>query len=192
MARPNRPKIIRWVSIAILLTGLAVLAGVFFLKRDTDDSSPFLIESIPLEANLTISKIHQTATRKGVKEWSLDADSAQFFNARKQLVLKTIAMVFFLENNRRVRLSADKGILATESKDVTVTGNIEVKSEQNRLKTDELHYTYEERLLFGDVPVEIIGQTFNLKADRMSYDLKSNRAVFEGNVRGFFSEDLPE
>lgn len=192
MARPNRAKIIRWVSITILLTGLAVLVGVFFLKRDTDDPSSFLIESIPLEANLTISKIHQTATRKGVKEWSLDADSAQFFNARKQLVLNTIAMVFFMENNRQVHLSADRGTLATESKDVIVTGNIEVISEQNRLKTDELHYTYEERLLFGDVPVEIIGQSFNLKADRMSYDLKANRAVFEGNVRGFFSEDLPE
>lgn len=191
IAGPNRPKIIRWLSIAALCIGLAVLVGVFFLKRDSEETGPSLIESLPIEANLTISKVHQTATRDGVKEWSLDADSAQFFNAQKQLVLNAIAMVLFMENNRQVHLSADEGTLTTESKDVIVKGNIEVTSEQNRLKTEELHYNHEEKFLYGNVPVEIFGQAFNLKADRMSLDLNKNRAVFEGNVKGYFSEDLP-
>lgn len=194
MAGTKGSKIIRWVSISILCIGLALIIGVFLLKdKSGDESETSLIESIPLEANLTITKVHQTATHDGVREWSLDADTAQYFNDRKQLVLNAIDMEFYLENNRQVNLSADKGTLATDTKDVVVSGNIKLHSEQNRLKTEELHYNHDEdKLLFGDVPVEIVGQAFNLKADGMSYDLDANRIVFEGNVKGYFIEDLPE
>ena len=191
MAGPHRSKIIRRISIAALCCGLALMIGVYFLKHEPEDeSAPALIESIPLEANLTISKIHQTATRDGNKEWRLDAETAQFFNARKQLVLDTIDMEFYMKNDRQIYLSADRGTLTTETKDVVVSGNIEVQSEQNRLKTTELHYNHMEKLLYGDNPVEILGQAYNLEADRMSFDLKANRVVFEGNVKGYFSEDL--
>ena len=185
-------KIIRWVSISTLCIGLALIIGVFLLKdKSGDESETSLIESIPLEANLTISKVHQTATRDGVKDWSLDADTAQYFNERKQLVLNAIDMEFYLKDNRQVNLSADKGTLTTDTKDVVISGNIKLHSDQNRLKTEQLHYNHEDKILFGDVPVEITGQAFNLKADRMTYDLDENRIVFEGNVKGYFVEDLP-
>ena len=191
MAGTKGTKIIRWVSISTLCIGLVLIIGVYLLKdKSGDEGETSLIESIPLEANLTISKVHQTATRDGVKDWRLDADTAQYFNDRQQLVLNAINMEFFLKNNRQVNLSADKGTLATDSKDVVIAGNIKLHNEQNRLKTDELHYNHKDKILFGDVPVEITGQAFNLKADRMSYDLDENRIVFEGNVKGYFVEDL--
>ena len=40
------------------------------------------------------------------------------------------------------------------------------------------------------VPVKIIGDSYQLKADMMSLDLNTNKTVFEGRVEGAFSENF--
>ena len=191
MVSPRRAKLKRWLTILTLCLCLAILTGLLIFKPESDESGPSLEQMLPLEADLTVTKVHQTATRNGIKEWRLDAESARFYNNNRELVLDSISMVFFLENRRKIRLSADKGVLATDSKDVQVEGHIVVTDEQGRLETSRLHYSYDQRLLQGSETVEIIGEAFYLRADGVSYDLNTNRTVLEGNVKGYFSENLP-
>jgi len=73
---------------------------------------------------------------------------------------------------------------------VMVTGHVELKNEDSRLLADELHYRHETQFLFAQSPVEIIGDGFQLNADSMTLELDKKRAVFKGNVKGTFSEDL--
>ena len=40
------------------------------------------------------------------------------------------------------------------------------------------------------VPVKITGASSHLAADSMSFDLNTNRTLLEGNVEGFFSENI--
>jgi LPS export ABC transporter protein LptC len=190
MVGPRHANRKRWLTLLTLCLILTILTGLLLYKSGSDESGPVEEEVLPLEADLTISKVHQTATRDGIKEWHLDAESAKFYNKNRELILNSISMVFFLENDRIINLSADKGILATESKDVVVEGNIIVTGEQARLETSRLYYSHNKRMLYGDEPVRITGEAFYLKADGVSYDLNTNRTVFEGNVEGFLSEDL--
>ena len=192
MKGSKRKKSFRRFGVPVLGAVLALLIVAFFMKRQTtDDPGTALIETLPLKADLTISKVHQTATRNGIREWRLDAETAEFYNNSRQLVLNAIAMVFFLENRHEVRLSADRGAVAIESKDVQVEGNIVVNSEQAQLETERLHYNHEHRLLKGTEPVQVSGEAFYVEADSMTYDLKTNRSVLEGNVKGYLREDLP-
>ena len=46
------------------------------------------------------------------------------------------------------------------------------------------------RIIFSKVPVNITGNSFELVADSMSLNLNNNKALFEGKVKGTFSEQF--
>jgi LPS export ABC transporter protein LptC len=99
-------------------------------------------------------------------------------------------MTFFLEDREPIHLSADNGLLETETRDITVSGNVNLKNENSRLVAEKVHYRHEEQFLFTPSPVEITGDGYRLNADSMNLELDKKRAVFKGNVKGTFSGDL--
>ena len=65
-----------------------------------------------------------------------------------------------------------------------------MQNETYRLRTKKLNYEYTKRIIFSKVPVEIVGDSLNLTADSMSFDLNTNRILFEGRIKGSFSETI--
>lgn len=186
----KRTNKIRILIVAVICICCATIVTVFLYYRRLPDQARDLVSSIPAGADLTIADIHQTATRDGRKEWSLDATSARYLNAEKRVILTELSMTFYLENQQDLQLTADSGVLLTESKDVEISGNVVVKSNDARLKTQDLRYRHEQRMLTSLSPVEISGDAYRLTAERMQIDLNTNRAIFEGNVSGAFIEDF--
>ena len=148
------------------------------------------ISSLHSKANISISKVYQTATRDGIKEWSLEAKSAYYIDATKQANFQGVIITFFLKDKGKVCLTADQGILKTDSNDIEVTGNVVVRNETYSLRTKKLNYEHTKRILFSKVPVEIVGDSLNLASDSMSFDLNTNRIFLEGRVEGSFSETI--
>jgi len=181
--RPNKLKIVIVVGIVGILISLTAL---FIHSRQVLENPQRLIEALPDDANLSIADIRHTATRNGKTEWVLDADSARYVDARKSVLLRNLDMTFFLEDQRKVQLKADNGVLQTESRDVRVSGNVVINQDSNRLSTESLLYQHNRRRLVTDRPVEITSDSYRLTADSMSLDLERNRAVFKGGVRGVF------
>ena len=68
---------------------------------------------------MRLGKVHQTATRDGVKEWDLVAGSAEYNDAENQVEFKDVAATFFLKDNQEVSLNADRGVLQTDSRDMS-------------------------------------------------------------------------
>ena len=188
--RRGRPEILKIVIVIGIIGGLTSLTAIFIHSRHVLDDPQRLIEALPDDANLSIDDIHHTATRDGKTEWVLDADSARYVDANKTVLLDNLAMTFFLENQQNVQLRADSGTLQTESRNVTVNGNVVVVRDSTRLNTESLLYQHNERLLTTDRPVEISDEAYRLTAESMSLDLQRNQAVFKGNVRGVFQGNL--
>jgi len=86
----------------------------------------------------------------------------------------------------KVYLTADEGVLKTDSNDIELTGNVILKNENYRLKTENLCYNHRTRVFSSEVPVKITGAGFDLAADSVSFDLNTNKTVFEGSVKGNF------
>lgn len=172
----------------MILICCITIVSVFLYYRRHPDQARDIVSSIPAGADLTIADIHQTATRDGRREWSLDAASARYINEKKQVVLTDLSMTFYLDDQQDLHLTADSGVLLTESKDVEINGNIVLKGKDALLTTDGLRYRHDQRILASDSPVEITGDAYRLTADRMQLDLNADRATFEGNVNGAFIE----
>jgi len=69
--------------LAFITIALTAVIAVFINYRRILENPEKLISSFPVDSNLSIGKIHQTSTKNGVKEFSLDAASAYYTASKK-------------------------------------------------------------------------------------------------------------
>ncbi len=136
------------------------------------------------DATIAIDKVHQTSTKNGIKEWSLDATSAQFIEKDRQAVFDDLSVTFYLENDHSVNLSANKGYLNTDTRDIRIDGDVIADDGEFKILTDTLNYEHKRRVHIALKPVQILGSTFRLNADSALYDLNSQQTTFDGSVEG--------
>ena len=177
--KPKKLKIFLLATIFITLGGVIWIYIVF--QQDSTVSEP-IPQSVEPDATLSIGKIHHTATRKGKKEWSLEAGSANYIGKTSQMVLKDLTVRFFIEDTGEITLTADKGILNTDSNDIEVSGNVVVINKQYKLLTEKLNYANDKRVLYSTAPVTISGPAVHLTADTLSFDLNTQKVTLEGSV----------
>jgi LPS export ABC transporter protein LptC len=185
MADARRPKTsnlqrILWTIIAIVLCGLV---GIFIGYRRLMEDRDVFIEGVKDAAVISVQKIMQTATRDGAKEWDLEAASGRYLAGANQAELEQLQVTFHLGDGSTVNLTADTGILQTDTKDMRVEGNVVVVSGSYRLTTQSLHYNYKERLLHTQDVVVIKGENAELSAASLKVELDHHRAHFVGNVK---------
>jgi LPS export ABC transporter protein LptC len=172
--------------ISIILLAFGVILTVFFNYRNGIEISEAPGPAVSNKANISIGKAHQTATRNGIKEWSLDAASADYMTDKNQAVFKDLSVTFFLKDRTKVYITADRGLLKTDSNDMEISNNVVVKYTQYKLRCENLYYEHKKRIIVANVPVNITGDSFQLVADAMSLNLNTNRTLFEGKVKGTF------
>ena len=175
---------------AIIVITLGIIAAVLIGYRHILNQEVDLIAAAATKANIAMGKFHHTATRDGIKEWTIDARTVRVISAQNQAVFQDPAVTFFLKDNTKVYLTANHGILSTDSNDIEVSGNVVVKNENYRLKTEILNYQHKKRILFSKVPVEIVSASSQLTADSMTHDLNLNKTVFKGHIKGIFVENI--
>jgi len=186
----KKPKKIKILLLATILITLGGVIGIYIGFRQDPKIAESVPESIEPDATLSIGKIHQTATRKGKKEWSLEASSAHYIDKTSQMVLKDLSVIFFLKDNNEVTLTADRGILKTESNDIAVSGNVVLNNKEYKLLTEKLNYAHARRVLYSSAPVIITGTSSQLAADSISFDLNSNKITMEGSVEATIAKNF--
>lgn len=182
----------RKITIALIAFSLittVIIAGIFIKNRFLSQDPVKLISSIQQNASLAIGNVHQVSTRDGTKEWILDARSAHVIDESKQLMLEDVTVVYFIKNGKDVQLTANRGILKTETKDIEVAGQVVLTYSDYTLETEKMNYDHGRRILFSSTPVKIIGDTINLTADSMKYDLTANQTWFQRNVEVLLREN---
>ncbi len=177
------------VLIAFSVITTAVIAGIFIKNRYLSRDPVKLITAIQQNASLAIGNVHQVSTRNGVKEWILDARAAHVIDESKQLMLEDVSIVYFVKNGKEVRLTANQGMLKTETKDIEVTGHVVLTYPGYTLETEQMNYDHGHQVLFTAAPVTIIGNAIHLTADSMKYDLIANQTWFQRNVEVLLREN---
>jgi LPS export ABC transporter protein LptC len=186
----KKPKKIKIFLLAIMFIALGGVIAYYIIARQDTKAPDLVAEPVEPDATLSIGKIHQTATRKGKKEWSLEARSAHYVDKTGQMILKDLVVTFFLDDNGEITLVADQGTLTTDTNDIEVSGNVVVKNEEYQLLTDRLSYTHDKRMLYSKAPVKISGTSARLAADEISLDLNSQKVTLEGGVEATLDDNF--
>ncbi|MDY6986936.1 MAG: LPS export ABC transporter periplasmic protein LptC [Thermodesulfobacteriota bacterium] len=147
-----------------------------------------MVSTVPEDQgeDIRLSRIHHIASRDGIKEWILDAESAQYQKTQNKTVLKDISATFFLKDSRSIHLTSRDGILLTETKDLEVSGDVVVRSGPFELNTDRLQYNHKNRSIFTDGRVVMKGRGIDLTGKGLVFSLNTERALIKADVEALF------
>lgn len=181
----SRQRSIKLLLLITMFLVFGVVLTVFIGYRTVSNPQEMFLSSlIQDDATIAIDRVHQTSTKNGIKEWSLDARSAQFIEKDRQAVFDDLSVTFYLENDHSVNLSANKGYLNTDTRDIRIDGDVIADDGEFKILTDTLNYEHKRRVIIAVKPVQILGSTFRLNADSALYDLNSQQTTFDGSVEG--------
>jgi len=111
-----------------------------------------------------IEGVHLTETSEGKKEWELMAARAMSVKDKGAWSLKEVQAKFFGEKSEDnfFDVVGEQGQVVLASKDMTVKGNVSVKSHNGyQFKTDSIKYSSESKVLKSNDPIEMLGQPDN-------------------------------
>jgi len=98
-----------------------------------------------------------TETDKGHPVWTLYARSAAIYNARNEIVGRGVRVDFFDDQGKRSsQLTAREGHIMQQTRDMTASGNVVMKTaEGTRMTTEELHYLNSTNRIVSDKRVRV-------------------------------------
>lgn len=180
---PEKIKFIFYFLIALIfLFVVAIFINYRFISGRFS-----IFSSLDNKATLSLDRVNHTASKGGVKQWSLKAATVNYFQDSNQALFQSLTLVLFSENRLPTTLTSDQGQLDTQTNNITATGHVVVINGPYTLKTETLHYKEKERILTAPVPVTITKETSHITADRMTMDMNTSITIMEGHVKGVFS-----
>lgn len=179
---PRKPTRRRWAVALLVLAAAGV--GVYHLVRPRLNLPEVgAIERVDT-AGMTVQNIHQSSTRDGRTEWSLEAATARYQLAEKRILLEGMRVTFYPKEGGEVYLTARNGTVATDTENMEARGEVVAWNEQYRLETDELSYRHDTRVIASPVRSRIASATGEIAGDTLRIDLNTNELTMEGRVRG--------
>ena len=134
-------------------------------------------------ADYRIREIHINETLEGNLRWTLDADQAEVYDKDQRTVMRKVVVKVFLKDAVWT-VTADEGVLANQTRDVSVTGHVVVTSNDGlTIRTDELNWRNKDRNLSTDQAVEIKRTGTTITAHGLDVRMQDEQAVLQKNVR---------
>ena len=133
----------------LLGAGLALFVALVIWAVTTVPEPPKKTEQPAQSANIMSYDGNEISEEKdGRKIWDLTAEHIEVNIATQVASLEKITGHFYAEDGRIVELTADKGTYSQNSRDVALTGNVQVKnSDGAQLTSDELRWDAKQEIL---------------------------------------------
>jgi len=183
-------RLIKRLLLTVVVLALAATVVVFVGYRRVAQNPQIILSQIQKEADMHLNKIRQTATKNGIREWDMEAESATLVKEKQAIFLVKPNVEVFMNDGDNVRLTADKGTIYTNSNRLEVSGNVRANNRLYQFNTESLDYDPTARELRADKPVSVSSDSVTLKANSMAMNLETSITRFEGGVEGTISEDL--
>jgi LPS export ABC transporter protein LptC len=169
----QRIRVIRWLlflSMAVAVIGIFVGLKV----RSAVDSLPAIAAEVTSkDGNLTLNNFEYRDVKKGNARWTVWADTATYFEDRKETVLDQVKAVFFLKNGGQVELLGERGVLHTDTNNMEVSGNVGVSFGTGyKLTTDRLLYDRHKELIHTSEEFVLKGQGLTTKGQGMRLEIE--------------------
>ena len=186
----QRIRLIRWL-LFLAMAGAVIAIFVGLKMRSAGEALPAIAAEVTSEdGNLTLKNFEYRDVKQGNSRWTVWADTATYFEERKETELDQVSAVFFLKKGGQVDLVGDKGVLHTDTNNMEIHGNVGVTFGQGyKLTTDRLFYDREKKLIYTDAQVVLTGPRIITKGRgmRLEIDKKSVSILhhLETKLEGF-------
>lgn len=169
----QRIRLIRWLLfLAMAGAVIAIFVGVK-VRSVTEDLPAIAAELTSEDGNLTLKNFEYRDVKQGNSRWTVWADTATYFEERKETELDQVRAVFFLKKGGQVDLAGDKGVLHTDTNNMEIHGNVGVTFGKGyKLTTDRLLYDRDKKLIYTDAQVVLTGPRITTKGRGMRLEIE--------------------
>lgn len=181
-------RVVRTLKILLPLSAFAVLVAsmLFVLLYDADDALTVSFTSVQrLDNDLRMVNPRFSGVDNERRPFLVTATSAiQDAADPRTVTLETIQADMSLSEEAWVSVSANRGVLDTETETLTLEGDISVFSDSGyEFHTQNAQVRFDDRSVAGNAAVNAHGPLGTLSADSFSADGAGDRIRFDGNVR---------
>jgi LPS export ABC transporter protein LptC len=173
------------LSTLFLVVFLVLAAGLggFVAWRAKSRKAPEPVATPPTQADYQIKEVHIDETLEGNLRWTLDADQAEVFDPQRRTVMQRVVIRVFSRDGSWT-VTADRGTLENETRDVLLEGNVLVRSsDEVEIRTERLAWRNKDRLLSSDLPVRIQRAGTTITGRHLAVAMGDQRATLDENVR---------
>jgi LPS export ABC transporter protein LptC len=170
------------VFLVCFLAVLASLSGVVAWKV-MGRRAPASVQQPPQQAEYQIKEVHINETLDGNLRWTLNADQAEVYDQKGITVMRKVVIQVFSKDGDWT-VTGDEGTLDNNRRDVTLTGNVVIRSSDGlEMRTPTLGWDNERRALATDDPVEIHRDGTTITGLGLAVSMKEETAAVRRNVR---------
>jgi LPS export ABC transporter protein LptC len=143
-----------WLFLVLTLVSGFLYWGNSESKPKT--TSPEIFSQGESSPDAVIEKFHLVSTVQGQKRWTMDADSARFYQSQKEAYADVIYAQYFKRDKLISTLTSEKAIINTETNATQAVGHVELVVENgSKLETDKLNWDPATDLIRTDSRVHI-------------------------------------
>ncbi len=170
--------------LALLVTSIAAFYLLLNKSRDGDYTP---IEIAKKGIDLIMKRVRLVEKKGGHKEWELVAKRAEFDKVENKINLEDIKATFYPVDRKPITIISKKGIVNNENKDIKLSGDIFIKSDEGyNLNTESLLWVASKRMLETDDFVKITGEHFKITGNGLISNIDSQDIKIKSRVEAVY------
>lgn len=186
-------KMLRWALLAVAAVTITAVIAIstgskkkrIVLKTDIPKVLTQKAPSVELK-----NVAYSTTNIDNFKEWDLVADSAQYLQGEKRVLLENLSVTVYRPNGKVYKLRGRKGDFNTDTRDIKIRGSVwGAMPDNTTINTESLDYDHQKRLITTKDKIFIRrNNKFALEGKGMVIDLAKEKLSILSNVKALGSK----
>lgn len=169
------------VTVALIL--VAVFAILLFLWEQGKDASKKILKVLPDHVDMQVNDVLYTDVSADGSKWEIRAKTVTYVRKENLALFDQVVVKMIPSDGRIFIMTGNKGRFWTTTKDLDVTGDVVIISEQgDRITMDVLRYSDRDKILSTDSDVTLDNQTTRLKGKGMRIDINKRHVKIMSHV----------
>ena len=166
-----------------LLIGVIVASVFFFFLKTKGKEETGVLKIIADKADLYVRNFHFTEVGDPDTTWNIKADSARYMKNENVAVLDNVTVEMTMSDGAVYYLKGDEGRFHTDTKDMIISGNVEIFSENgDHVTTDYITYSDAEKKASTSNMVTMKNNYMTLQGVGLSVLLNQSRLTLLSKV----------
>lgn len=167
----RKTKIISAVIVGLVLS--LVVVAIISMNRVKPKN---LLKIIPEQVDLEIEGFVYTEVGESDSRWEVRAKNATYQRKQNLALFDEVQITLNTAEGKVYKMTADKGEMLTDKKDIKINGNVVITSnEGEKFTTDYLNYSDEEKKFYTNAPVMMENNRVKIKGTGLTLFIKSGK-----------------
>jgi len=188
----NTIKRIRLVLLFVAAVAIALVVGMAIgNKKQQIVTKTDIVQAVKSGPSVDLKNVaYSTTNNDNVKEWDLNAESAQYLQGEKRVILENLLVSVYRPNGKVYIIRGKHGEFNTESRDIKMHGNIwGAMPDNTTIQTETIDYDHAKRLITTQDRVFIRRNSkFALEGKGMIIDMAKEKMTLLNNVKALGSK----